>query len=432
MAKRWLADHASRRTQSLTRVKRRRLAVEPLEGRAMLSLTHLYTFNDGTGSDTIGGADATLHNGAAALNGELTLHNVGVASGQAGIEYAALPSNLLQGTDATIEIWYTVLDSANWSRVFDIGNQNAGTGDSYFFFTAQSGFGDSRAAWHPSGSSESVATYATTDEGVQHMAVAVIDSSADLLRLYIDGTEQATAPLNGATAASINDSLAFLGRSLWDQDEGFTGLIDEVRVYDHAVSASQIALRVAEGPIQSPLPGDFNDNGIVDGADFTVWRDISGVPAGFDIWRANFGQIASDPPSLAIDNQSQSFSSVVGTQITMSGTSELHIHGSTNPLSGSVVHLESEDAWLFLHNIKPAEVEANYLKHVRVDDVVGMHDVNVRVVQHELGTVIIPHAPTFQPLEGFCRSQLHRYDAVLLNLRLLRQHDLARSAECGH
>jgi hypothetical protein len=44
----------------------------------------------------------------------------------------------------------------------------------------------------------------------------------------------------------------------------------------------------------SILTGDYNGNGIVDAADYVRWRDNPAVhggnPAGYDVWRANFGK----------------------------------------------------------------------------------------------------------------------------------------------
>ena len=46
------------------------------------------------------------------------------------------------------------------------------------------------------------------------------------------------------------------------------------------------------------LPGDYNNDGFVDAADYTVWRD-GGSPdstqAGYLLWRANFGATQSAP-----------------------------------------------------------------------------------------------------------------------------------------
>jgi CubicO group peptidase (beta-lactamase class C family) len=39
------------------------------------------------------------------------------------------------------------------------------------------------------------------------------------------------------------------------------------------------------------LPGDFNVDGVVDAADYVIWRKTDGTPGGYDLWRANFGQL---------------------------------------------------------------------------------------------------------------------------------------------
>jgi len=40
------------------------------------------------------------------------------------------------------------------------------------------------------------------------------------------------------------------------------------------------------------LPGDFNNNGTVDAADYVVWRKTDGTQAGYNAWRSHFGQSA--------------------------------------------------------------------------------------------------------------------------------------------
>jgi Tol biopolymer transport system component len=45
--------------------------------------------------------------------------------------------------------------------------------------------------------------------------------------------------------------------------------------------------------LSDPLPGDFNSDGIVDAADYTVWRDGLGTdyePSDYDKWKSNFGR----------------------------------------------------------------------------------------------------------------------------------------------
>jgi hypothetical protein len=41
------------------------------------------------------------------------------------------------------------------------------------------------------------------------------------------------------------------------------------------------------------LQGDYNMNGVVDAADYVVWRKTDGTPAGYNLWRTNFGRTAA-------------------------------------------------------------------------------------------------------------------------------------------
>jgi T5SS/PEP-CTERM-associated repeat protein len=40
------------------------------------------------------------------------------------------------------------------------------------------------------------------------------------------------------------------------------------------------------------IPGDYNANGVVDAADYVVWRKTDGTQQGYDTWRTHFGQTA--------------------------------------------------------------------------------------------------------------------------------------------
>ncbi len=80
-----------------------------------------------------------------------------------------------------------------------------------------------------------------------------------------------------------------------------TGADDTIQMYELGLTATTIAMM---------LPGDYNHNGVVDAADYTLWRDSLGqsVTAGtgadgnndglitqadYDLWRSHFGQTAS-------------------------------------------------------------------------------------------------------------------------------------------
>jgi hypothetical protein len=58
-------------------------------------------------------------------------------------------------------------------------------------------------------------------------------------------------------------------------------------VYTNSVDLiGELQTLVIEG---AALPGDFNLNGTVDGADYVVWRKNINTPATYNTWRAHFG-----------------------------------------------------------------------------------------------------------------------------------------------
>jgi hypothetical protein len=49
------------------------------------------------------------------------------------------------------------------------------------------------------------------------------------------------------------------------------------------------------------LPGDYNDDGVVDSADYVVWRNLAGTTytqSDYDVWQANFGQSVGNGVAL--------------------------------------------------------------------------------------------------------------------------------------
>ncbi|MFT3785478.1 MAG: glycosyl hydrolase [Tepidisphaeraceae bacterium] len=105
--------------------------------------------------------------------------------------------------------------------------------------------------------------------------------------------------------------------------------------------------------------------------------------------------------TLALNNQSQSYTTLPDTTVTMTGRSELHITSGTTPVTGSVFNLNSTDAWLFFENIKPSVVNSTYRTQILVNGATAVSGTNVRIVEYGMGAVVIPHTPTFQPLTTY-------------------------------
>jgi hypothetical protein len=83
------------------------------------------------------------------------------------------------------------------------------------------------------------------------------------------------------TANSITGT-SFRGTSLPTLSTGLS--------WDLDIDATTVKLSVL-GSLPG-LPGDFNHDGIVNAADYVVWRKTDGTQPGYNNWRANFGRSA--------------------------------------------------------------------------------------------------------------------------------------------
>lgn len=108
--------------------------------------------------------------------------------------------------------------------------------------------------------------------------------------------------------------------------------------------------------------------------------------------------------TLTLNNDIQRVSTLTNTTATLTGTSELHITGTGDPISNSIINLNSPDAWFFMDNIMPSQLVSTFLSRVRVNNVSAILDQNVRVVQYVQGAVVIPHAADFAPLQIFLNA----------------------------
>jgi hypothetical protein len=118
-------------------------------------------------------------------------------------------------------------------------------------------------------------------------------------------------------------------------------------------------------------------------------------------WAVAAPPLAALAQTLTIDNDIQTHATLNNTTVTLTGRSELRITGTSDPISGSTIHLNSPDAWLLFTGIKPSVVNSTYLAQVRVNGSVAVNGTNVRVVQYALGAVVIPHVPSIQPFQAF-------------------------------
>ncbi|HUR44291.1 MAG TPA: LamG-like jellyroll fold domain-containing protein [Candidatus Saccharimonadales bacterium] len=214
-----------------------------------VTLKHRYSFCDDPSStkahDTAGTAHGILHGGSAFSGfGTLTMNGVD--------GYVDLPNGIISSlSNATFEAWVTYSDTRSWARVFDFGSNDAedtqNAGSNYVTFTPR-GPTNFRFEAKAGGAGPSPVIFGAgplvTDLEV-HIAVTY-NELGKIARVYTNGvlvdSGLITVPL-----ATISDFNNWLGRSQFN-DPYFKGSFNEFRIYEGAMTPSQVAASFTGGP----------------------------------------------------------------------------------------------------------------------------------------------------------------------------------------
>jgi len=190
-------------------------------------------------------------------------------------DYVELPigwviSSLSNSTFAT---WADFSNAGGgWQRIFDFGNDTT----TYMFLTPRMGTGGAMRfgiTTQGGGAAEQVVTAASTlARGWHHVAVT-INANQDTITLYLDGS---VAAQNTAATLTPSDlgmtAFNWLGRSQYEADAYYTGLIDDFRIYSRALSQAEVAWLAGR---TSPfwIDEDLYQDGTIDFKDFAVLAD---------------------------------------------------------------------------------------------------------------------------------------------------------------
>jgi hypothetical protein len=213
------------------------------------ALTHIYSFNTDA-SDTIGGADGTLHGGASVAVGQLTL----TGASDTYVELPAATIGVNNYSALSLEVWATPYPQAltSFSTLLGFGQvdpDNSNFAANYVILQTHRGDDVSRAAISNGNLSapyaaESGANGPELNDGAEHYYAAVI--TATEISLYVDGVLTQTSP-NNASLAAVSTEFAQIGAA-YPADQKWAGHVNEVRIYDNALPAYAIEANYMAGP----------------------------------------------------------------------------------------------------------------------------------------------------------------------------------------
>jgi hypothetical protein len=240
------------------------------------AVVHRYNFN-GNVNDSVGTANGTLIDAgvlpsATFTAGQLDLSaNVGNGSGNIVEDaYVNLPNDIISAAAntngaLTFELWATVSTNRTWQRIVDFGTSNGGEDQSnganttnYLYISPNHGRFASGIATevHQPDTAFEVGVPGAPTVNRQYHIVGTYDHNDTAgganpngtTRLYIDGTLVGSVQLApNVNLRTFTNNNNWIGRSQWG-DPLFDGLINEFRIYNHAITQAEVTQGAAFGP----------------------------------------------------------------------------------------------------------------------------------------------------------------------------------------
>ena len=251
------------------------------------NLLDRWSFNGGLTNSVAGGPAATAAGSGTAISQGST--SVTLAGGaHTASQYVSLGQNLLPGNSpVTIELWATMNSVQSWSRVFDFGS--ATTDYLMMPWTQATGNSNYRLEWVNGGSAADFDGSGGYTAGQEyHMAVVITPGAGtggqNLVQVYVGPTNGSlTLTASGSTTkslASMTQNNMWLGQSEFSGDTVASATYDEVRIWNSALSATDLASShnlgpdalpslPAFSPVAGAIPGTTNIT-VASGATFDV------------------------------------------------------------------------------------------------------------------------------------------------------------------
>lgn len=184
-------------------------------------------------------SDASPNGNHGALFGDLTLedgHFSQAVKLDGTSSFIQLPATVANSRDLTFAAWLYWQGGNSWQRIFDFGNDT----DHYVFLTAKPSTANRMRLAIKNGGSEQQINATATHKTKQWMHVAVTFSEEGIT-LYLDGQPAGGSSSIDIRPADFRPVLNYVGRSQFSADPMLNATVDDVRIYNYALTASEVA-----------------------------------------------------------------------------------------------------------------------------------------------------------------------------------------------
>lgn len=148
-------------------------------------------------------------------------------------DYMKLPYHVGDMQSMTFAAWVKGGSTTAWQRIFDFGNGE----DEYLFLTPTNG-SVMRFEIKKNGIVQGLDATTTLGTGSwKHVAVTI---GSNGVVIYINGEKNASTTDITLRPSDVIPTMSYLGRSQFDADPAFKGMMSDVRIYNYALSADEV------------------------------------------------------------------------------------------------------------------------------------------------------------------------------------------------